>query len=383
MDPGNWATNIAGGSSFAYTLLWVLLLSNLMALLLQALSAKLAIATGLTLAQAIRANTSRPVSLFLWVTAEAAAMATDLAEFLGAAIGFYILFQIPLLPAAILTGITVFAILGLHRFGHRAVEIVVLSLVAVVGAAYVYEVAITDPDWSAVGRGALIPGFSDTTAVLVAVGMIGATVMPHNIFLGSHVVQWRRAATGNGEERRRLYRFALIDLAIALNLAWLVNSAMVIMSAAAFQGGGVESIEEAHATLIPLFGTASALAFAIALLAAGLSSSVTGTLAGQSIMEGFLGYRMNLFLRRGITMVPALIAIASGVNALKILIASQVVLSLQLPFTIIPLILLTRSKRVMGQEYVNKRWITALASAIALVIIALNGFLLWRLWSEL
>ena len=379
MDPGNWATNIAAGSSFGYTLLWVLLMSNVMALLLQALSAKLGVATGMTLARAIRDNTSRRMSLFLWLTAEAAAMATDLAEFLGAALGIYILFKVPLFLAALVTGVLVFFILALHRFGHRAVELAIIILVAIVGFAYVYEVFVAHPNWPAVGRGIIIPGFADSAAVLVAVGMIGATVMPHNVFLGSHVVQARRPAAETPEKKRRLYRFALFDLALALNLAFLINCAMVIMSAAAFQGQGVDELQEAHVTLTLLFGGASAVAFAVALIAAGLSSSVTGTLAGQSIMEGFIGFRMWLWARRAITMVPALVAIYFfGDQAFLILIWSQVVLSLQLPFTVIPLVWLTSKRRVMG-EFVNKKRVTVAASVVAVVILGFNGYLLWSL----
>lgn len=376
MDPGNWATNILAGSSYGYTLLWVLLMSNLMALLLQGLSAKLGVATGLTLAQAIRANTKRSTSIFLWLTAEAAAMATDLAEFLGAALGFYILLGVPLLVAALLTGVIVFFILGLHRFGHRKVELVIIALVAIVGFSYVYEVFITHPAWGAVGRGVVVPSFANAAAIVAAVGMIGATVMPHNVFLGSHVVQARRKADASGVGHKRLLKYAIVDLVIALNIAWLINSAMVIMSAAAFGGAGIDKIESAHATLGPLFGSASAFAFALALLAAGLSSSVTGTLAGQSIMEGFIGFRMSLWARRSITMVPAIIAIAFfGDNSFQILVWSQVVLSLQLPFTILPLIWLTAKPRVMG-DYVNKARTTAVATGIAALILALNVELL-------
>ncbi len=381
MDPGNWATNIAAGSSFGYTLLWVLLMSNLMALLLQALSAKLGVATGMTLARAIRTHTSRPMSVFLWLTAEAAAMATDLAEFLGAALGIYILLKVPLFISALITGVLVFLILGLHRFGHRAVELVIIALVAIVGLAYVYEVFVSAPSWPDVGRGVLVPGFEGAGAVLVAVGMLGATVMPHNVFLGSHVVQARRAAHDTPEGRRRLYKFALFDLAVALNIAWLINSAMVIMSAAAFGGHGVSELQDAHVTLGLLFGGASAVAFALALISAGLSSSVTGTLAGQSIMEGFIGYRMWLWARRAITMVPALVAIwFAGGQALIILIWSQVVLSLQLPFTIIPLIWLTSRRKVMG-EFANKPWVTAVACLVAAVILVFNVYLLYSLWA--
>jgi manganese transport protein len=286
---------------------------------------------------------------------------------------------VPLFLAALITGALVFLILGLHRFGHRAVELAIIALVAIVGLSYVYEVFVSGPAWGDVARGVIVPGFANAGAVLVAVGMLGATVMPHNVFLGSHVVQARRAAHDTTEGKRRLYKFALFDLAIALNIAWLINSAMVIMAAAAFQGQGVSELQDAHVTLGLLFGGASAIAFAVALISAGLSSSVTGTLAGQSIMEGFIGYRMWLWARRAITMVPALIAIwFAGDQALLILIWSQVVLSLQLPFTIIPLIWLTSKRSVMG-EFVNKRWVTLVACLVAAIIVAFNAYLIWSL----
>lgn len=377
MDPGNWGTDIAGGSNFNYSLLWVLLMSNLMAILLQTMSAKLGIATGKTLAQNCREHFSRPVSFFLWLTAEAAAMATDLAEFLGAALGFYLLFNIPMFPAALLTGVAVFLVLGLHRFGYRKVEYVIMGLVSIIGLAYVYELFLAKPDWAKVAYHTLVPQV-DAASILVAVGMLGATVMPHNLFLHSGVIQ-TRLVNNNGLHHRKIFRFEVLDAVFALNLAWLVNAAILIMSAAVFfkSGTPVESIEQAHQTLTPLLGGLSSLAFAVALLCSGLSSSLTGTLAGQIIIEGFLNIKMSIFLRRFITMIPALIAIALHIDPLQILILSQVTLSLQLPFTIIPLILLTRRRAIMG-EYANKPLTNLFAITVASIIIVLNLLLLYQ-----
>jgi manganese transport protein len=373
MDPGNWATNIAAGARFNYSLLWVLLASNLMALFLQSLSAKLGIVTGRSLAEACRAHLPRPVALGLWVTAEAACMATDLAEVLGAALGLYILFNIPLFPGALLTGLLVMLILVLQRRGHRGLEGLIFGIVAVIGAAFVFELYLAEPAWSLVAYHTVVPRLTGDS-LLVAVGMLGATVMPHNLFLHSGVVTTRRAT---GAEPRALLRFAVFDTVLALNIAFCINAAMVVMSAAVFfsAGADIESIEQAHRTLTPILGGASALAFAVALLCAGLSSSVTGTLAGQIVMEGFLKIRMSLVLRRAVTLLPALFIIALGFDPLKALVVSQVALSLQLPFTIIPLIVLTGRRDVMG-EFANGRGTAAVACAVAAAIILLNAWLL-------
>jgi manganese transport protein len=374
MDPGNWATDLAGGSQFGYTLLWVLLASNLMALLLQHLSAKLGLATGLTYPQLCRREFPRPVSFGLWLTAEAAAIATDLAEFLGAALGFYLLLHIPLFEAALLTAVVVFGILALYRFGYRWVELSVFALVAVIGLAYVLEVWLVGPDWGQVARGVVVPTL-DPAALPIAMGMLGATVMPHNLYLHSSVVLSRRQA--DEEANRRTVRRSIIASAIALNLAWLVNSAIVITAAGAFGAAGIpiDSIEQAHETLTPLLGTAAAAAFAIALLAAGLSSSTTATLAGQVIIEGFLNIRFGLFLRRAITVVPAIVVIALGIDAFSILVVSQVALSVQLPFAIIPLVWLTSRRRVMG-GHTNRRRTTVAAAVCGAIIVVLNVWLL-------
>jgi manganese transport protein len=374
MDPGNWATDIEGGARFGYTLLWVLLLSNAMAILLQALSAKLGIVTGRSLPENCRDRMPRWLNYLLWVAAECSALATDLAEFLGAALGFNILLGIPLFHAALLTGVVVFALLALERFGYRAVEYAIIALVAVIGFAYLYELILARPAFGLIARGLVTPNISDGR-LYIAIGMLGATVMPHNVYLHSALVQSRRHLM---PERKHI-RTQVIDSTIALNLAFFVNSAILIMSAATFweRGVVVTSIEQAHETLAPLLGGFSAVAFAIALLASGLSSSTTATLAGQVILQGFLHVRMSLFMRRLITMIPALLVIYLNVDSLKILVLSQVCLSFGLPFAIIPLIWLTRRKAVMG-EFANRPLTTALASAAAFVILLLNALLIYQ-----
>lgn len=381
MDPGNWATDLEGGARFGYTLLWVLLSANLMALLLQHLAAKLGLATGLTYPQVCRQHFSRPLVLFLWVTAEIAAIATDLAEFLGAALGFYLLLHIPMFPAALLTALAVFGILALYRFGYRPIEYVILALVSIVGLAYVFEVWLVQPDWPAVVQGSLIPRLSSDSLV-IAMGMLGATVMPHNLYLHSGAILTRRHP--DPEAIGWVTKAALVDSVLALNLAWLVNGAIVVMAAGAFFGQGLEitSIEEAHQTLTPLLGGMAATAFAVALLASGVSSSTTATLAGQIIIEGFLNVRFGLFLRRLITVVPALVVIALGLDAYWVLIVSQVALSVQLPFAIIPLVWLTARPDVMG-KHANARLTTVLASIVAVVIVGLNILLLIRLAGDM
>lgn len=379
MDPGNWATDIEGGARFGYSLLWVLLLANLMALLLQYLSAKLGLATGQTYPQVCRQTFPSALNLFLWVTAEAAAIATDLAEFLGAALGFYLLLHIPMLAAALITAVAVLGILALYRFGFRPVEFVILGLVGIIGLAYVFEVYLVRPDWLAVANGVFVPTLN-ADSLLIAMGMLGATVMPHNLYLHSGVVLTRRHRDPLANDRVR--RAALLDSIIALNLAWLVNSAMVVMAAGTFflRGLEVDSIEAAHETLEPLLGPGAAVAFAVALLAAGLSSSTTATLAGQMIIEGFLRIKFGLLLRRLITVIPALVVIGLGLDAYWILILSQVALSIQLPFAIAPLVWLTSRREVMGPQ-VNRRLTTTLAAVAAAFVVCLNVLLLVRLAS--
>lgn len=377
MDPGNWATDLAGGSQFGYSLLWVLLVSNLIALLLQHLSAKLGIATGQTYPEVCRRAFPRWVSATLWMTAELAAVATDFAEFIGAALGIYLLFRVPLLPAALITTVLVIAILSLYRFGFRAVEFAIFSLVATVAMAYVVEVWLVGPDWSATVHGVFRPVI-EPGALPIAMGMLGATVMPHNLYLHSSVIlPYRRSSVA---QNQRTIRSALIASALALNVAWLVNSAIVVTSAGTFGDAGmvVDSIEQAHQTLAPLLGPAAAAAFAIALFAAGISSSTTATLAGQVIIEGFLNVRFSLLLRRLITLGPALIAVAFGIDAFSLLVISQIALSIQLPFAILPLVLLTARPSVMG-PFANHRFTTAVALLAGIAVVALNGVLLTTL----
>ncbi len=376
IDPGNFATNIEGGARFGYSLLWVLLWSNLMAVLVQSLSAKLGIATGRSLPQNCRLLFSRPMTLFLWIAAEISAVATDLAEFLGAALGFYLLFGIPMLPAALLTGVAVFGILAVEQLGFRRLEYVIMGFVAVIGGCYAVEVWLARPAWIPIVSGVLLPRIG-ADSVYIAVGMLGATVMPHVVYLHSALVKHRH--NEDAEDRRRHNRFEIIDVLVAMNSAWLVNSAMVIMAAAVFFGGhsDVVSIEAAHKTLGPLLGKGSAVLFGVALLASGLSSSTVGTMAGQVILEGFLEIKFSIFLRRLITMIPALAVIGLGLDPLRVLVLSQVCLSFTLPFALIPLIVLTRRRDLMG-EHVNSPLIHALACASVGIILVMNGLLLYQ-----
>lgn len=377
MDPGNWGTDIEGGSRFGYTLLWVILVSNLMAILLQTLSAKLGLATGKTLPELCRERYPKPVAVFLWVTAELAAMATDLAEVLGGAVAFNLLFGIPLFAGALITGAIVGLILMLEEYNFRKIEIIIIGMVAVIGVAYLVEILLSQPAWGTLAYHTVVPQLP-IGSTLVAVGIIGATVMPHNLYLHSSLIQSRRNADDPAANHRAL-TLSTLDTVIALNGAWLVNSAILIMSAAVFYKNGLNviSIEQAHQTLAPLLGPLSATVFAIALLASGVSSSTTATMAGQVIMGGFLHFKINVWLRRAVTLIPALVVIGMGLDPLRILVLSQVSLSFQLPFAVIPLILFTQNKRLMG-EYANRRLTTALAFLAAAIIIGLNVLLVWQ-----
>ncbi|MBS4029453.1 MAG: Nramp family divalent metal transporter [Ignavibacteriales bacterium] len=382
MDPGNWATDIEGGSRFGYALLWVIFLSNMMAILLQTLSAKLGIATGKDLAQNCRTHYSRSTSFFLWFTAELAMIATDLAEFLGSALAIYLLFHIDMFTAVLITGFDVLLILALQRYGFRPLEYAIITFVATIGLCYVVELFFASPNWSIIPYHVVVPQIS-SESILVAIGILGATVMPHNLYLHSNIIQSRLSENPSNEEKHKVFRFAKIDSIIALNGAWFVNSAILIMAAGAFYTRNMEvvSIEEAHKTLEILFGGMSAFVFALALLASGISSSVTGTMAGQIVMEGFLDIKIRPWLRRLIlrliVMIPAMIAVGIGTNPLELLVLSQVFLSFQLPFAIIPLIKFTKDKTMMG-ELANKEWITYLAITCAVVIIGLNILLLFK-----
>jgi len=379
IDPGNFATNIQGGAQYGYLLVWVIVVSNLMAMLIQALSAKLGIATGLNLPEMCREQFSRPVVWAMWGLAEIVAMATDLAEFLGAAVGFQLLFHIPLLWGGLLTAVVTFLILGLERYGFRPMEAVITALVGVIAGCYVIETFLDRPAWSEIAYHAVVPQFSGTQSVLLATGILGATVMPHVIYLHSALMQGR-IVTRNPEQLRRLFRFELIDVIIAMTLAGVVNAAMLIMAASTFFRVGLTQIgtlEEAHRTLVPLLGQASSWVFAISLLASGLSSSTVGTMAGQVIMQGFLHRKIPIWLRRGVTMLPSLIVIGIGLDPTRTLVLSQVVLSFGIPFALIPLVLFTRRADLMG-VLVNRRLTTGMVSLVATLIIGLNLFLLYQ-----
>ncbi len=379
MDPGNFATNIQGGAQFGYLLLWVIFASNIMAMVLQTLSAKLGIATGMNLAETCRTHFSRRWTVSLWVLMEIVAMATDLAEFLGAALGFNLLLGVPLWLAGILTAIATFLILGLERFGFRPIEAVITALIAVVAGSYLIETLLDKPDWSVVVSGAIVPRFSGTESVLLAAGILGATVMPHALFLHSSLTQ-ERIVVKNPAHLKRLFRFEIVDVLIAMGVAGLVNAAMLIMAASTFFHQGlthVGTIEEAHQTLEPLLGSAASAVFALSLLASGLSSASVGTMAGQVIMQGFLQRHIKPWIRRLVTMLPSLIVIAIGLDPTRTLVISQVVLSFGLPFAVVPLIMFTRRADIMG-VLVNRRATTIVAWIMAAVIIVLNLYLLYQ-----
>ena len=377
IDPGNFATNIAGGSKFGFTLLWVIVASNLMAMLVQMLSAKLGIATGRNLPEVCREQFSRRTSIGLWLQAEAIAMATDLAEFLGAAIGFQLLLGIGLFPAAIITAIAAFLILGLQRFGFRPFEAVIIVFVAVIGFCYIGELFMAHPPWGTVGIHAIRPEFQGSESVLLAVGILGATVMPHVIYLHSALTQ-NRVIPDSDNEAKRLMRYTRVDVIVAMSIAGAINAAMLIMAATVFFDSGhnnVDSLEGAHKTLEPILGGAAGVLFALALLASGLSSSTVGTLSGQIVMQGFIRRKIPVFVRRAVTMLPALIVIAIGLDPSRTLVISQVVLSFGIPFALIPLVIFTSKKKLMG-VLVNHPITTAAAAVVALLISALNLFLL-------
>ena len=377
IDPGNFATNIAGGSKFGYTLVWVIVASNLMAMLIQTLSAKLGIATGKNLPEVCRENFSRRTSMLLWVQAEVIAMATDLAEFLGAALGFNLLFGISLFSAAILTAIASFLILGLQRFGFRPLEATIAAMVGVIGLCYVIELFYANPPLLTVAKHAVLPQFHGTESVLLAVGILGATVMPHVIYLHSSLTQ-SRIVPESDAEAKKLLRYTRIDVMVAMTVAGLINMAMLVMAASTFFKKGlhnVGSIESAHKTLQPLLGSASATLFAVALIASGLSSSAIGTLAGQVVMQGFIRKKIPIAIRRIVTMAPAFVAIGIGVDPTRTLVISQVVLSFGIPFALVPLVLFTSRRSLMG-VLVNHRTTVVVASAVAALIVVLNVFLL-------
>jgi len=380
VDPGNFATNIQGGAQFGYMLLWVIVASNLMAMLTQALSAKLGIATGKNLAEHCRDQFPRWAVWGMWVIMEAVAMATDLAEFLGAALGFNLLFGMPLFLAGVLTGAVTFAILALERHGFRPLEAVITAMVGVIAFCYLVETILGRPDWGKIAYHAVVPHFRGTESVLLATGILGATVMPHVVFLHSALTQGR-IVVRDPRQLRRLFRFECVDVTLAMGVAGLVNGAMLIMAAATFFEKGlttVGTIEEAHKTLAPLLGGASSWVFAVSLLASGLSSSTVGTMSGQVIMQGFVHWQIPIWVRRLLTMLPALIVIGIGLEPTRTLVLSQVVLSFGLPFALVPLALFTARADLMG-VLVNHRVTTVIFRLVTLLIIALNLFLLFQI----
>jgi manganese transport protein len=377
VDPGNFATNIAGGAKYGYLLLWVLLSANLMAMLIQNLSAKIGLATGRNLPELCREHFPRQVSWGLWIQAELIAMATDLAEFVGAAIALNLLFGVPLFPAGLITAVAAFGILALQAQGYRRFEAVIAGLLALIVLGFLYDTLSIGFDSGEAAKG-FIPGFAGTDSILLATGILGATVMPHVIYLHSALTQDRIPARDD-TERRRLLRFQRIDVTLAMGLAGLVNMSMLVIAASLFHGHGLlglDSIEEAHDQFGKLVGGGAALAFAGALLASGLASSSVGTYAGQVVMQGFIARTIPLALRRLVTMTPALIVLAIGLNPSRSLVISQVVLSFGIPFALVPLVLLTRRRDIMG-GLVNRRLTTIVAAIVAVMIIALNAFLLY------
>jgi manganese transport protein len=378
MDPGNFATNIQAGARYGYSLLWVVLAANVIAMLFQSLSAKLGIVTGRNLAEMCRAHFPFPVVLAMWGVSEIAAMATDLAEFLGGAIGLSLLFGLPLLWGMVATGIVTYAILMVEKRGFRPIELVIGGLVGIIGLCYLIEMFVTPIDWGAAALHTVLPNLDDAAALTIAVGIIGATVMPHAVYLHSGLTQVRTPATNNSE-RRKLLQYSNWEVVIALSIAGLVNMAMVMMASGAFHAGHSEvaEIQTAYYTLTPLLGVGAAGVFLASLIASGVSSSVVGTMAGQMIMQGFVGFRIPVWARRLVTMVPAFVVVALGVNATNALVASQVVLSIALPIPMIALLIFTQRADIMG-AFVNGLPTRIAALAATAIVLVLNTVLLLK-----
>jgi manganese transport protein len=377
MDPGNFATNIQAGSTYGYQLLWVVLLASVVSMLFQAMSAKLGIVTGRSLAELCRDEFPRPVVIAMWIGSEIAAMATDLAEFMGGALGISLLFHIALGWGLLITGVVTYAILSLDKAGFRPLEIVIAALVAVISLSYLAELVITPPDWHAALFHSVVPQLHGKDALMLAVGIVGATIMPHSIYLHSGLTQ-NRAPARNDEQRLRLVRFSNREVVIALGMAGLVNMAMVAMSANAFSktSPGLADITVAYQTLAPALGAGAALLFLVSLLASGISSSVVGTMAGQNIMQGFVGFRIPMLARRLITMVPAVLVCLTA-NPMSAMIDSQIVLSIVLPVPLIALVVLSSRRSVMGRFTASRKQLCVAALATA-TIVALNVALLWQ-----
>ncbi|MFL9960725.1 Nramp family divalent metal transporter [Paraburkholderia sediminicola] len=380
MDPGNFAANLQAGSTYGYQLLWVVLIANLVAMLFQAMSAKLGIVTGRNLAQLCREEFSPSVVIAMWIASELAASATDIAEFLGGALGISLLFHVSLVVGMGVTGVVTFAILSLDKRGFRPLELVIAGLVAVIGLSYLYELVIAPPDWHAALLGTVVPHLHGASSVTLAVGIIGATIMPHTLYLHSGLTQTRTLARNDGE-RRRLLRFSNKEVVIALGFAACVNLAMVIMSASVFgkSGSGVADVSVAYHTLIPLLGVGAATVFLVSLLASGISSSAVGTMAGQVIMQGFVGFRIPIWVRRLITAVPAFVVGLNG-NVMDAMIGSQVVLSLILPLPLVALVVVSSRRSVMGDFVAGKKTVFAALAATVLIVL-LNVVLVWQMVS--
>jgi len=380
MDPGNFATNIQAGAKYGYELLWVVLLANLIAMLFQALSAKLGIVTGRNLAEMCRDQFPKITVYMMWVISEIAAMATDLAEFLGGAIGLSLLFGIPLLYGMVITGFVVYGILMFERYGFRPVELIIGNLVAIIALCYLIQMFIAPIDWHAAALHAVIPQIADGGALLLSVGIIGATVMPHAVYLHSGLTQARIPTRDEGG-KRRMVRISNTEVIIALAIAGMVNMAMVMMASSAFHAGysNVAEIETAYHTLTPLLGIAAAGVFLLSLLASGVSSSTVGTMAGQMIMQGFVGFRIPIWVRRLVTMLPAFVVVGLGANATNALVISQVVLSIALPLPMIALVMFTRRRDIMG-GFANGRVTNVVAISGTIVVLSLNVLLILQIF---
>lgn len=378
IDPGNFATNITAGSTYGYLLLWVIVVANIMAVLIQSLSAKLGIATGKNLPEVARDRFSKPASILLWIQSELVIIATDLAEFIGAALGLYLVFGIPMLPAALITAVCSFAILELQRRGYRTFETVITGMVLMVVLAFAVQTFLAKPDAAEVVSGMFIPRFEGTDSILLAAGILGATVMPHAIYLHSSLTQ-NRIIGVNDLQKQKIYKYERIDIVVAMIFAGAINMAMLVVSAALFFKKDMitDDLSVAYEMFGVYLGPAAALCFGLGLLIAGLSSSSVGTMAGDVVMQGFINKRINLYLRRAITMLPPLIIIIGGINATKALVASQVILSFGIAFALVPLIIFTSNKSLMG-SLVNRKLTTILAWIIAGIVIVLNAFLLYK-----
>ncbi len=380
IDPGNFATNIQSGAQLGYTLLWVIIISNLMAMLVQILSAKLGIATGLNLAELCRDHFPSPLVWAMWVILEIVAIATDLAEFVGAAVGLFLLFHIPLIYSGVLTAICTFLVLGLQRYGFRPLEAVITAMIGIVAVSYLIEMLLVRPDPAQMAASLFVPGFGGREGVLLAAGILGATVMPHVIFLHSALTQ-RRIIVKDIDKLKRLFRFEVMDVAIAMTIAGAVNAAMLIMAASTFYAQGMREIgtlDEAYRTLSPILGSSAGNIFAIALIAAGLSSSAVGTMSGQIVMQGFVHFSIPLWIRRLVTVLPSLAVLSMGFDPTRTLVISQVVLSFGLPFAVIPLVVFTANRKIMG-ALVNRPFTSFLAGVATVLILALNLYLLYNL----